>query len=207
MFGYHLRVLWVLVTSVAPIPIERIWPVMMFLLGFVSLRNLQMDEAAAFVFAAVVAQVYVIWKNLPDAARDLRRTGDGTLKVLRYGVAATIAASAVQLWILDPVITQRMLSMSCLVYATAMLWGAMGNPRIREMVVPSVAGRPVPETPRTHFLRLNTLAALLVLVVNEALVAAQFDLTTRVSILAILPLVIHVLYEITAILTVPLEES
>lgn len=206
MFGYYVRLAWALLSSVPPVPVQRIWPLMVFLLGFVSLRNLQMGEADSFVVAAVIAQVVVIWRNLPDAAYELRTLGSKRLNVLRYGVAATITAAAVQLWMNDPVLTQHMLSMSCLVYALAMMWGALGHPRIRELAVPSFDGRPVPEVPRTHLLRLNIFAALTVLVVNEALVLAQVDLAARVSVLAVLPLVMHVLYEVTVILTLPLEE-
>jgi len=207
MFGYYAKLTWVLLSSIPLIPIARMWPLLVFLLGFVSLRNLQMVETSAFVFAAVIAQVIIIWRNLPEAAAELRRVGTKNLFVLHLGVAATIVAAAVQLWLNDPVVTQHMLSMSCLVYAVAMLWGAMGHPRIRELMVPSLSGRPVPEVPRTHLLRLNILAALFVIVINEAMVLAHFDLTTRVSVLAILPLVIHVLYEITVILTLPLEDT
>ena len=107
-----------------------------FLLGFVSLRNLNLPETEAFVMAAVIAQVAVIWRNLPDAARELRRVGVQSMTVLRYGVAASIAAAAAQILLNDPTITQRMISMSCVVYAGAMLWGVLGNARIRDLVVP-----------------------------------------------------------------------
>lgn len=206
MIGYYAKLLWALLSSVPTVRAERIWPLLVFLLGFVSLRNLQMDENTAFVLAAVIAQVVVVWRNIPEAAAELRRVGSERMTVLNLGVAATIAAAAVQLWLNDPAVTQHVLSVSCLVYALAMLWGALGHPRIRELVVPTGRGRPVPEEPRTHLLRLNILAALTVLVVNEALVLAQVDLAARVSILAMLPLLIHVLYEVTVILTLPLED-
>ncbi|MDU8926048.1 hypothetical protein RXV86_01485 [Alisedimentitalea sp. MJ-SS2] len=205
MFAYYVRLAWVLLTSVPPVQPARIWPLLIFLLGFVSMRNLQLDESASFVWAAVIAQFVVVWRNIPAAAEELRRVGS-RLHVLYLGVAATIVAAAVQIWMMDPVITQRMLSMSCLVFGLAMLWGALGHPRIRDLFVPSSRQSPIPEVPRTHMLRLNVFAAVSVLAVNEALVLAHFDLTTRVSILAMLPLIIHVLYEIGLILTLPLEE-
>ncbi|MDQ2091998.1 hypothetical protein [Marimonas arenosa] len=206
MFGYYAKMLWALLSSVPAISPQRIWPLLVFLMGFVSLRNLAMDENTAFVFAAVIAQVVVVWRNLPEAAAELRRVGSENTTVLNLGVAATIAAAAVQLWMNDPAVTQHVLSVSCLVYALAMLWGALGHPRIRELVVPSSNGRPVPEEPRTHLLRLNVMAALTLVVVNEAMVLAHIDLAMRVSILAVVPLLIHVLYEVTVILTLPLED-
>ena len=207
MFRHYLKLAWVLLASIPPIPTARIWPVLFFLLGFVSLRNLNLPETEAFVMAAVITQVAVIWRNLPDAARELRRVGVQSMTVLRYGVAASIAAAAAQLLLNDPTITQRMISMSCVVYAGAMLWGVLGNARIRDLVVPSPSDRPVPEAPRVHLLRMNVLAALGVLVVNEAMVAAAMDLATRVSILALLPLAIHVAYEVIVLLTLPLEDA
>lgn len=207
MFDYYFRLAWALFRSVPAIPAQRIWPLMIFLLGFVSLTNLRLGEADAFVLAAVIAQVVVIWRNIPEAAAELRRVGATRLIVLRLGVAATILGAGVQLWMNDPVITQRMLSMSCLVYALAALWGALGHPRIRELFVPATLGYVVPETPRTHLLRLNIFAAIIVLAVNEALVFADVGLAARVSILAVLPLVLHVLYEVTVLLTLPLEDE
>ncbi|MEZ5714306.1 MAG: hypothetical protein R3D85_03480 [Paracoccaceae bacterium] len=207
MFGYYSRLVWALLSSVPPIPSQRIWPLLVFLMGFVSLTNLNMIEGKAFVFAAVIAQVVVDWRTIPSAAADLRRVGVEKMTVLHLGVAATIAAAAVQLVVNDPVVTQHVLSLSCAVYALAMLWGALGHPRIRELVVPSGPGRPVPELPRTHLLRLNLFAALVVVGVNEALVLADIGLAARVSILALLPLILHVLYEVTVLLTLPLEET
>ena len=205
MFAYYVRLTWVLLTSIPPIQPARIWPLLIFLMGFVSMRNLQLDDAVSFVWAAVIAQVVVVWRNIPAAAEELRRVGSG-LHILYLGVAATLGAAALQIWLMDPVITQRMLSMSCLVFGLAMLWGALGHPRIRDLFVPSAQDAPIPEVPRTHMLRLNLFAAVAILAANEALLLAQFDLTTRVSILATLPLLIHVLYEVVVILTLPLDE-
>ena len=39
------------------------------------------------------------------------------------------------------------------------------------------------------------------------MVAATMDLATRVSILALLPLAIHVAYEVIVLLTLPLEDA
>ena len=118
-----------------------------------------------------------------------------------------MALFALQIWMADPVVTQRIVSAACVVYVGIIVIGLCGDRMVLDRFAPVRADSDVPLEFRYHLLRLYTLTAVLVLVVNESLLAAGTTLQMRVVVFSALPIVLFYMFEIMLRLTAPLTDE
>ena len=101
--------LWFAATSIPPIRPENLLPVVMMLILWIVMRQTGFSEERAFVSSVVLAEVYTIWRNLPNAAYSLRKVREGKPGMLRWPVLIMVLLAGVQLALNDPLVTQRIL--------------------------------------------------------------------------------------------------
>lgn len=114
---------------------------------------------------------------------------------------------ALQLFAVQPDLSQRLVSLYCAFYIAVMCWGIAGEATVRDRFVSKSSNAQVREAFRTHLLKLYALVALSVLVVNEALVLAQMPLHIRVVTLSLMPIILHYISEIVLRLTCPVLDQ
>ncbi|MEM6577041.1 MAG: hypothetical protein AAF678_00995 [Pseudomonadota bacterium] len=169
------------------------------------LRGFAIDAPVAFVWAAVFAQALQLWAVLPVTVKRTRWSSGDARQTLSWTLLIVLLLFALQIWWMDPVVSQRLVSLYCASYVAVMCWGVAGEATVRDRYVPVSGDSQVPEIFRTHLLKLYALMAFVLLVINEALIAAQAPLHVRVITLSLSPIALHYLFEILFRLTCPLE--
>jgi len=167
------------------------------------LRGSSVGESVAFVWSAVVAQFVQIWTVLPVTVSRQRRLFGRARPAVLWAMTLLFATLVFQVWLQDPVVTHRVVSFYCLAYAGIMWWGVSGDPMVRERFVPVGDRTDLPEVFRTHLLKLYGLISILLLIVNEALVAAQSVFHIRVIVLSLAPIVLHYVFYVLLRATCP----
>ena len=192
---------WYLATSIPPIRPVNLLPVLVMIMLWVGLRFFGMSEDQSFVIGCVAAQAYTIWRNLPSAAQSLQHVERGKPRMLIFPVCAIILVAGLQLWLVSPLFTQRVLTIFCLFFLAIMIWGIL---REREML-----DRVVPQARRDHqvsapvsLLRINAIVAAVVIGVNETLIAFE-TLAVWISVMPILFLVLHAFYWLMVLSVLP----
>ncbi|MCZ0813352.1 MAG: hypothetical protein ACQEVT_13470 [Pseudomonadota bacterium] len=197
--------LWFATTSIPAIRAENILPVLTMLILWIGLRHMGVQEERAFVMAVVVAEAYAIWRNLPDAAFSLRKVRSGKPGMLMWPVLGLVTLAAVQLWLNDPLFTQRVLSGMCVFFLVIMILGIRREKDMLERVVPqqSADGKPVE---RVSLLRVNALAAAMVIAVNELLIAGE-TLAVWITVMPVFVLFLHGFYWFMVLMVLPPQEK
>ena len=198
---------WLLLRSIPPVPPGRLLMPALFLSAWTVLRAFSVAEVPAFVLAGVLAQTAQLWAVLPVAVWHQRRLFARAGGTAQAALALYLAVIALQLWQMDPAISQRVVTVYCALYVATMLAGILGDRLFLDRFVPVSAPDAVPVVTRRHILKLHALVAVLVIVVNEILLAMAAPLGARVATLALLPVGLHVLFEIALFLTLPLDDD
>ncbi len=195
--------LCLLVRNLPPVSTGRLLMPAVFLGTWTALRAFSAPEPVAFVWAAVLAQAAQAWGVLPNLAK--HRVGKRPRDLGAVTIAAILmpAALSIQVWSADPLVTQRLLSTYCAVYATVMALGIWGDRDVLAHFVPVGRNSDVPLAFRQHLLKLYVLLAILLLALNEALIATDAPLGSRVIALSIAPIFLHYFFEIALRLSCP----
>lgn len=181
--------LWFMLRSVPPVSTGRLLMPMVFLSAWNLLHFAEAGERMAFVWAAVLAQALQIWAVMPHSPMQVKRSfGRARITYLAV-VAVMLVTMAAQVWMADPLFTQRLLSSLCIVYALAMLLGLVGDADVLNSFVP--ADDRMSQRERRIILRLFAFVAFTVLTVNEGLILLEVPLAGRVATLALMPIVLN----------------
>lgn len=197
---------WLLLRDIPPFRMERLLMSAVFLAGWTVLSLVGVEAKTAFVLSFVLAQMAQIWIGLPRAARDEWRrhgTSSGTQDV---SVLIFLIFAVQVLWA-EPWLSQRLLSAACAIWFVTMVMGVRGNQWVLDSFAAVSEPTDVTMIARKHYLKLRALMAFLVLVVNETLMLIDAPLASRVAVLALLPMAIHVLFQVALILTTPLDDD
>ena len=170
----------------------------MMLMLWLILRILGLGEDRAFVVSVVVAEAYLVGRNLPQAAKNIDDVHNGEVKMLAWPVGITLALAALQLIVQDPLFTQRIISGFSIFFLLIMFLGMLRERDVLDKVPhPSIATKA--DVPKVNLLRINALMSLVVLSVNEMLITAN-SLTIWITGIPLLVLVLHASYWILVIL-------
>lgn len=184
--------------SIPPMRAETLLPLIIMFLLWIGLKEAGLPEDKVFVLVLVVAQAHAVWRSLPNAARHLQ--GDTSRRLL-WPVAIVLAFAAMQLWVSDPLFSQRILSGGCIFVLLVMVLGLRREKEVMARMMRTVAqGRPV------SLLRVNAWFALAFLCLNEALIAGG-SLTVWMAAMMLIALLVHATYWFTVLLLMPLEDN
>ena len=161
----------------------------------------------AFVWSAVLAQAAHLYAVLPVSVLRQRRLFGRAEDGLSWAMLVYLALFALQIWMADPVVTQRIVSAACAAYVGIIVIGLCGDRMVLDRFAPVRADADVPLEFRYHLLRLYGITALMVLVVNESLLTTGAPLQMRVVVFSVLPIVLFYLFEIMLRLTAPLTDE
>lgn len=188
-------------TSIPPIEPANMLPVMIMLGIWIVLRTQGVAVDPAFVVSVVTAQAYLIWRNLPVAAVSLTTVDTPKSPMLYWPVAITLCLALLQLWLSDPVFTQRVLTVFCTFFLVIMLLGILRERDVMDKVAPAmpVHGQ---YTPPVSLLRVNAAMAALIIVVNEILIAFESP-GAWITVMPIFMLVLHGVYWGLVLMIIP----
>jgi len=191
------RILYVrcLLKDLSPVSPARLLMVAVFIGGWSLLRLAGCPAPQAFVWAAVLAQAAQVWHVLPLTARRPLAIGRAS-SAAKWGVAAILALMAVQLWWADPLFSQRLISLYCAAYAGIMLITARSASGALARTIAGPDAAEVPSCVHRRLFHLYAGLAIIVLAVNESLLALGTELGTRVALLSLLPIVLHYIFQI-----------
>jgi len=189
--------------SIPPIRSQNLLPVVIMLILWIGLGRMSVPQDQVFVLSVVVAQAYAIWRNLPQAAASLHQTTAGRTGLLRWPVVVLLVLSAVQLWLNNPLFTQRGISAVALFLLVIMVLGMMREGDVMTRVTPTNAdGEEVYET--VSLLRVNALVAAMVIAVNEILICTE-SLGVWITVMPIFVLFLHGFYWFMVLMVLPPE--
>lgn len=191
--------------SIPPIRARNILPLIVMLLIWIGLRSVQVGENMAFVLAVVVAQAYAIWRNLPQAAHDMARMDRGRPGMLRWPVLGLVLLAAVQIWLNDPLLTQRLVSALALFVLVIMVLGVMREGEVLDRITPRGADG-TPQYGVVSLLRVNALVAAMVVCVNEILIASDTP-AVWITVMPIFVLFLHGFYWFIVLMLIPSDQD
>jgi len=197
--------LWFAATSIPPIRPENILPIVMMLILWIVMRQSGFSEERAFVSSVVMAEVYTIWRNLPDAAYSLRKVRQGKPGMLVWPVLVTVVLAGVQLVVNDPLFTQRIVTGFCSFFLVIMFLGMRREQDMLERVAPTASENVQPVT-RVSLLRVNALAAAVVIIINETLIATE-TLAVWMTMMPLFVLFLHAFYWFMVLMVLPEDET
>lgn len=191
--------------AIPPIRAGNILPVIVMLMVWIGLRSAQVSEATSFVLAVVVAQAYLVWRNLPQAAQSLSEVRAVRPALLRWPVIAVLALTALQIWLNDPLVTQRLITAFAAFLLSVMVLGGMRKKAVMERLAPRHAdGSQKYEL--VSLFRINALVAAVVICVNEALIASE-TLVAWITVIPFFVLVLHAIYWLGVLMVLPPERA
>jgi hypothetical protein len=195
--------LWLLLRHLPPVsPGWLVMPVV-FVSSWTVLLACHVPQPLAFVWAGVLAQAAQIWATLPVTIWRQRHTFGTARPAVPTAMVMILSVLALQIWWAGPVISQRMVSAYCGLYVLFLASGLRGDRDILNRFTPVDHDTQVPLAFRQHLLRLYILIAMLVLGINETLLAIDAPLGARVATFALMPVVLHYMFEIMLRLTCP----
>lgn len=195
--------IWYATTAIPPLRAENLLPIVAMLIGWVWLLQLGIAEGQAFVTVVVMAEAYAIWRNLPAAADSLDKVNNARPKHLYWPVAIIVALSALQIGLNSPLFTQRVLTGFCIFFLIIMLLGMRRERDLLERVVPNSAHRGQ-AVERVSLLRINAIAAAMVILVNEILIASE-TLVVWITVMPLFAVFLHGFYWFMLLLVLPPE--
>ncbi|MEO1138800.1 MAG: hypothetical protein AAFW87_05015 [Pseudomonadota bacterium] len=184
--------------SIPPMPPGTLLPLIVMLILWTGLRAAGVPENAVFVLVLVVAQAHAVWRSIPSAARHMR---DGGRNAVIWPVFAVLVLSTLQLWIADPLFSQRILSGGCIFVLLVMLIGVR-----REKEVLARVMRTTPSGQPVSLLRVNAVFAVGFLLVNELLIATG-SLTVWITAMVVAVFLLHAAYWFIVLLVMPREDG
>jgi hypothetical protein len=199
--------LWLLLKELPPVSTGRLIMPVTFLLSWMVFLLCGAPERAAFVWAAVLAQAAHLWAVLPVSVTKQRRAFGEARNATLWAVGITFGVLVVQVWVHEPWLTQRIVSLYLALYVGMMIMGLRGDRIALDRTVPVLRTSNVPLVFRRHLLRLYALTAIVAIAINEALIVADTALSVRVATLALLPVGLHYFFQIVLRLTCPLLED
>jgi len=167
----------------------------------VVLSDFTLPVDPAFVVSVVMAQAYMVWRNLPVAATNLKRISAPNRALLYWPVGIMLALALLQIWLSSPLFTQRMLTVLCTFFLVIMGLGIL-----RERDLMARVERAMPKdgqyTAPVSLLRVNAVMAALIIGVNETLIAFESP-GAWITVMPLFVLALHALYWIMVLLTLP----
>ncbi|MEM7075104.1 MAG: hypothetical protein AAF484_08455 [Pseudomonadota bacterium] len=155
--------------SVPPMRFDVLWPFAVILAMWVALTSGGFDQKSVFVLVVVSAEALILWRNLPRAARDLGRVSSNHADRLVWPVLAILGLIALQLLVLNPIFTQRLVSAGCVFVLVVMLFGVRREQQIMGVVMQSVRSAKPLSSP-VPLMRVNAIFATALLIFNELLI-------------------------------------
>lgn len=187
--------------SIPPIRPQNLLPVVIMLILWIVLGRLNVPQDQVFVLSVVVAQAYAVWRNLPQAAESIQQTTAGRTGMLRWPVFILLAVSALQLWLNNPLFTQRGVTAVALFLLVVMVLGMIREGAVMARVTPTTAeGGAVYET--VSLLRVNALVAAMVIAVNEILISSE-SLGVWITVMPLFVLFLHGFYWFMVLMVLP----
>lgn len=187
--------------SIPPIRARNVLPVIIMLMIWVGLRAVGATENTSFVLAVVVAQAYAIWRNLPQAAHDMAQLQAGRPGMLRWPVIGLVVLAGLQIWLNDPLLTQRLITAFATFFLIVMVLGVIREGEVLERVTPRNADG-TPEYKVVSLLRVNALVAMMVICVNEVLIAYETP-AIWITVMPVFVLLLHGFYWFIVLLLLP----
>lgn len=195
--------LWLLLRHLPPVLPGRLVMPVVFVSSWTGLLACQISAPLAFVWAGVLAQAAQIWAVLPVSVWLQRHTFGHARPAVSTAMVMILSVLALQVYWSDPVVSQRMVSAYCGLYVLILVSGLRGDRDVLNRFTPVSNDAQVPLVFRRHLLRLYVLVAMLVLGINETLLAIDAPLGARVATFALMPVVLHYLFAIMLRLTCP----
>lgn len=187
------------VASVPPLRLNTVVPIAALLLVWTALLQSGVEADCSFVCVVVIGQAFVVWLNLPRAARALCLAGRDRRDLLVWPVAATLALAALQITVCEPVFTQRLLSVGCVFVLIIMALGMRHQNEVLARVGGGIETKPVSLMP------INALMAALTLTVNELLISVD-KAEVWVMGMALYALALHTVYWFMVLLVLPADD-
>lgn len=193
---------WLLLRSLPSVPMRRLAIPVVFVASWYGLRLLGMTDASAFVFGATFAFAAHIWIQIPGAIQRNRQRGSAHrhwaigVCVLGFGLCA------LQIWLLNPTITQRVLTGILILYAVGMAWAASGDRDMLDGILSVNPDGPAYLAFRIHYAQLSVLVVILAIVINETLIMIDAPLGARVGVMSVMQVTLFYTFHIVLRLTV-----
>lgn len=188
-----------LCASIPPIKPQNLLPVMIMLGIWVVLRTNEVPVDPAFVVSVVAAQAYLVWRNLPMAAANLRKMGSASRRLLHGIIILTLAIAVFQLTLCSPLFTQRILTVICVFFLLIMLVGILREREMLERIAPAMPVSGQYSAP-ISLLRVNAAMAAMIIAVNEILIVFESP-AIWITVMPVFMLVLHGVYWILVLLT------
>lgn len=208
MLKRYSIMLWLVLRFIRPISLNRLMPALVLISLWTLLRQtpLQavMAEHLAFVLAVVTAQIYMLWQNVRPNRSSLLKVTQHHKNVFVWAMSGAFALGLFQIWLANPMFSQRVITAFAGLYAFVMVLGVAGDEEILDRYASDQEGT-APMVVRRHLLKLYALNGLTLLIVNEALISSAAPLDMRIVALSVTPIVVHILHEVTMLLTLPLH--
>lgn len=197
--------LWYALTSIPPIRPENLLPMVIMLTMWVGLGYLGLPEEESFVVVVVLAEAYAVWRNLPLAAQNLSKVESGKPGMLRWPVMVVLVLAGLQLWVADPLFTQRVITGLCVFVLIIMILGITRERDLLDRVVQD-GGHLGQGIERVSLLRINAVTVASVIAVNEILIAYE-ALAVWMTAMPIFALFLHGFYWFMVLLVLPQEDG
>lgn len=191
--------------SIPPIKPQNLLPVIIMLGIWVVLRSQNVTEESAFVVSVVTAQAYLVWRNLPIAAANLKQISGPKRRMLYALVGVTFLIALLQLWLGSPLFTQRVLTVLCVFFLMVMLLGILNE---REVMDRMNAAMPAQGhySPPVSLLRVNAMMAALIIAMNEWLIFYESP-AVWITVMPLFMLVLHGVYWMMVLITLPSNQG
>ena len=203
MFHRFTLYLWMLIKYSQPIAPAKLLMPFVFSGSWACLKLSSVPLPIAFVWAAVCAQGVQIWLVLPPIVRRQRQKTGSALVAASVVLAIWFGALVVQVWWSEPWLSQRLLSVSCALYAIILVLGLKRDGDVMKHFAPSSNDREVSPEFRRRLLKLYVLTAIFVIAVNESLLVTGASLNLTVAVLSLMPLILHYVFQLVFLLTAP----
>ena len=200
-----LRWSWVLLSNLRPYPLGRLPLPVAFIGSWTVLALAGVNRDLAFVCAALIGVTANAYPGLRLAARSIDRERPNPV-TFWVAVAAMLLFACVLVILANPFVLQRFLSIFLTFFAAILTLGILGDRTVLDRFAPLTEGSSLPMPLRKHFLMLRVFAVLFAVACNEALLVVDAALWLRVVALASLPIVMHYLIALAAVLTYPKAE-
>lgn len=174
-----------------------------FVVGWMTFKAVGLPEDLAFVWAGVLAQATHLWAVIPVSVFRQRHAFGRAEQAVTWAVTISFGVLVFQIWWSEPWMSQRVVSIYSAFFAMGMVRGVLGDRDVVNISAPVSNDADAPLEFRRHLLKLYTLAAILIIATNETLIAVDTALSTRVTVLSLLPVVLHYFFEIALRLTHP----
>lgn len=187
--------------SIPRVKPQNLLPVLIMLGFWIVLRTQGVAENNAFVVSVVSAQAYLVWRNLPLAKANLDTVGSAPRRLLHGIVGVTFAIALLQLWLANPLFTQRILTVLCVFFLIVMGLGILREREVMERIKPAMPKGEGYSAP-VSLLRINAAMAALIIAMNEWLIRFESP-AVWITVMPLFMLVLHGVYWLMVLATMP----